>query len=163
MTFSELHQNFGSPCAPIPGRVDVRGGCHAVFARAPSPASAVIGTIDYVPAATLLLPYFEVDLNDPNGPQTSFTVVNTGAAPTTVKVTLWTDYAVPSFHFDLYLGGRDTVEVDLGLLLTKGILPQTGSNFGSPGPLAIRTRNSHVLQRRPAAARPASPRRSSIT
>ena len=30
-------------------------------------ASAVICTIDDVPAATLLLPYFEVDLGNPNG------------------------------------------------------------------------------------------------
>ena len=30
-----------------------------------APARAEIGTIDDVPAATLLLPYFEVDLNDP--------------------------------------------------------------------------------------------------
>ena len=28
-------------------------------------ASAVIGTVDDVPAATLLLPYFEVDLANP--------------------------------------------------------------------------------------------------
>ena len=32
-----------------------------------APANAVIGTIDNVPAATLLLPYFEVDLANPNG------------------------------------------------------------------------------------------------
>ena len=30
-------------------------------------ALAEIGTIDAVPAATLLLPYFEVDLANPNG------------------------------------------------------------------------------------------------
>src|SRR5262249_35595954 len=37
-----------------------------------APASAVICTIDDVPAATLLLPYFEVDLNNPNGLTTLF-------------------------------------------------------------------------------------------
>lgn len=100
------------------------------------PAQAVVGTIDNVPGATLLLPYFEVDLNNPQGTQTSFTVVNTGRAPTTAKVTLWTDYAVPSFHFDLYLGGRDTVEVDLGLLFNKGIIPKTAPSIGAAGPFS---------------------------
>ena len=30
-----------------------------------APAAAVLLTLDQVPAATLLLPYFEVDLDDP--------------------------------------------------------------------------------------------------
>ena len=39
-------------------------------------ALAVIGTIDQVPAATLLLPYFEVNLADPNGITTLFSINN---------------------------------------------------------------------------------------
>ncbi len=39
-----------------------------------SPAHAVICTIDAVPAATLLLPYFEVNLSDPNGLTTLFSI-----------------------------------------------------------------------------------------
>ncbi len=39
-------------------------------------AGAVICTIDAVPAATLLLPYFEVDLSNPNGLTTLFSVNN---------------------------------------------------------------------------------------
>ena len=39
-------------------------------------ANAEICTIDDVPAATLLLPYFEVDLNSTNGVTTLFSVNN---------------------------------------------------------------------------------------
>ena len=122
------------------GRNAIAGMAMAFLSAAAVPGHAVIGTIDNVPGATLLLPYFEVALTNPQGPQTSFTVVNTARAPTTVKVTLWTDYAVPSFHFDLYLGGRDTVEVDLGLLFTKGIIPKTAPTIGTAGPAS----NAHV-------------------
>src|SRR5512135_2999643 len=80
------------------------------------PAQAVLGTLDQVPAATLLLPYFEDDLVDPNGPQTRFTVVNASDTQQMTHVTLWTDMGVPTFAFDLFVGGRDSVEVDLRLL-----------------------------------------------
>ncbi|MFL6200658.1 MAG: hypothetical protein ACJ76J_15900, partial [Thermoanaerobaculia bacterium] len=42
-------------------------------------AFAVIGTVDDVPAATLLLPYFEVDLNSTEGVNTLFSVNNASA------------------------------------------------------------------------------------
>jgi len=93
------------------------------------PAQAVIGTLDRVPAATLLLPYFEDDLTDPNGTQTRFTLVNASDSQQLAHVTLWTDMGVPTLDFDLYLGGFDSVEVDLRLLFTKGILPQTTPGF----------------------------------
>ena len=44
------------------------------------PAGAVICTIDDVPAATLLLPYFEVDLANGNGITTLFSVNNASAS-----------------------------------------------------------------------------------
>jgi hypothetical protein len=40
-------------------------------------------------------------------------------------VTLWTDWGIPTFTFDVYLEGRDSVEVDLRLLF-RGIVPQSG-------------------------------------
>ncbi|HEX6865177.1 MAG TPA: hypothetical protein VF414_20270, partial [Thermoanaerobaculia bacterium] len=42
-------------------------------------AFAVIGTIDDVPAATLLLPYFEVDIANQNGVTTLFSINNASA------------------------------------------------------------------------------------
>ncbi|MBP9144591.1 MAG: hypothetical protein KBI44_08920, partial [Thermoanaerobaculia bacterium] len=44
-----------------------------------APAFAVIGTVDDVPAATLLLPYFEVDLADPSGVTTLMSINNASA------------------------------------------------------------------------------------
>lgn len=93
------------------------------------PAQAVIGALDRVPAATLLLPYFEDDLADPNGQQTRFTLVNASDSQQLAHVTLWTDMGVPTLDFDLYLGGFDSVEVDLRLLFAKGVLPQTTPGF----------------------------------
>ncbi|MEO5624284.1 MAG: hypothetical protein ABJB02_00675 [Dokdonella sp.] len=98
-----------------------------------APASAAIGTLDRVPAATLLLPYFEVDLADPNGPQTRFTVANASPDPTLAHATLWSDTGVPTFSFDLYVGGRGSVEVDLRLLFS-GVVPQTAPGNFSAGP-----------------------------
>ncbi|MBV8202108.1 MAG: hypothetical protein JOZ15_15925, partial [Acidobacteria bacterium] len=60
-----------------------------------SPAAAVICTIDAVPAATLLLPYFEVDLNNPNGLTTLFSVNNASATAVLVHVVIWSDLSVP--------------------------------------------------------------------
>src|SRR5258708_31195743 len=76
-------------------------------------ARAEIGTADQVPAATLLLPYFEVDLGNPAGVSTSFWVNNASAAATVAHVTLWTDEGIPTFNFDIYLTGYDVEKVDL--------------------------------------------------
>jgi hypothetical protein len=48
-------------------------------------AIAEIGTVDDVPAATLLLPYFEVDLDNPAGVTTLFSINNASAAPALVR------------------------------------------------------------------------------
>lgn len=90
------------------------------------PAHAAIGTSDVVPAASLLLPYFEADLANENGPQTSIRVSNTSATAILLNVTLWTDLGVPTYHFPIYLVGYDTDEIDLRLVF-KGILPVTAT------------------------------------
>lgn len=109
------------------------GAIAALALLAPGASQAVIGTLDDVPAATLLLPYFEVDLDDANGPQTRFTVSNVSEAAQLTHVQLWTDWGTPSFGFDVYLGGRDSVEVDLRQLFA-GIVPQTGPTLAGNGP-----------------------------
>ena len=45
------------------------------------PARAGICSLDDRPGATLLLPYFEVDLDDPNGRTTLFSISNAAAQP----------------------------------------------------------------------------------
>ena len=46
-----------------------------------------------MPAATLLLPYFDVDLDDPFNETTLITVVNVANFDRIAHVTLWTDRA----------------------------------------------------------------------
>ncbi len=95
-------------------------------------AVAEICTIDDVPAATLLLPYFEVDLNSPNGVTTLFSVNNASAAPAIAHVTVWTDLSVPVLDFDVYLTGYDVQTMNMRDIV-NGILPQTQTEPGEPG------------------------------
>ena len=62
--------------------------------RAGQPGVCTENAIDVVPAATLLLPYFEVDLANPDGVTTLFSVNNASAAPQLAHVTFWTDSPV---------------------------------------------------------------------
>lgn len=89
-------------------------------------AFAEIGTIDDVPAATLLLPYFEVDLDDPNGVTTLFSINNASAAAAIAHVTVWTDASVPTLDFDVYLTGYDVQTINLRDIFELGNLPETG-------------------------------------
>jgi hypothetical protein len=97
------------------------------LAGAASPAVAEIGTIDAVPAATLLLPYFEVDLNDPNGITTLFSINNASATAILAHVTLWTDQAIPTFAFQVYLTGYDVQTINVRDLF-NGLLPVTADD-----------------------------------
>jgi hypothetical protein len=97
-----------------------------------APMSAVICTIDAVPAATLLLPYFEVDLNNPNGLTTLFSVNNASATAVLVHVVMWSDLSVPVLDFDVYLTGYDVQSVNLRDIIVNGNLPQTASAGQDP-------------------------------
>jgi hypothetical protein len=105
----------------------------AVLAGLTGPAAAVIGTADDVPAATLLLPYFEVDQSDPNGITTLLTVRNADSAPVVAHVTIWSNLSVPLLTFDVYLTGFDEQSINLRDVLVNGLLPRTGpSDILSP-------------------------------
>ena len=97
-----------------------------------TPMSAVICTIDAVPAATLLLPYFEVDLGDPNGLTTLFSLNNAAASAVLVHVVMWSDLSVPVLDFDVYLTGYDVQSVNLRDIIVDGNLPQTASAGQDP-------------------------------
>jgi len=100
-------------------------------------AYAVIGANDNVPAATLLLPYFEVDLNNADGVTTLFSVNNASAAPALAHITIWTDLSVPILDFDVFLTGYDVQSFNLRDILVDGILPQTGYNISNIGDYSI--------------------------
>lgn len=95
-------------------------------------APAKVGTLDNVPAATLLLPYFDVDISTPNGTRTVFTIGNRSAAEQLAHVVLWTDRGVPTLKFDVRLPGSGVKEIDLGALFTAGTMPtSTAGGFAS--------------------------------
>ena len=97
------------------------------------PASAVICTIDQVPAATLLLPYFEVDLSNPNGLTTLFSINNASATAILTHVVVRTDLSVEVLDFNVYLTGYDVQTLNLRDILVLGNLPQTASAGQDPG------------------------------
>jgi hypothetical protein len=91
-------------------------------------AAAVIGTIDDVPAATLLLPYFEVELeNDADCINTLFSINNASATAVLAHVTVWSDQSVPVLDFDIYLTGYDVQTISLRDIFVLGIVPTTAS------------------------------------
>ncbi|MDP9121321.1 MAG: hypothetical protein M3O15_08125 [Acidobacteriota bacterium] len=88
--------------------------------------------MESVPAATLLLPYFEVDLNDPNGLTTLFSVNNAAAGAVLTHVVVWSDLAVPVFSWNVYLTGYDVQTINLRDVLVNGSFPQTAATGQDP-------------------------------
>lgn len=95
------------------------------------PVRAVIGTHDNVPAATLLLPYFEVDLDNPNGQTTMVYLTNASATAALSNVTLWSTEGVSLLSFNVYLVGYDMQAISLRDVLA-GTLPRTASAGQDP-------------------------------
>jgi hypothetical protein len=91
-------------------------------------------TVGDQPASTLLLPYFEVDLLNPGGANTFFTVNNASATATLVHVTVWSHMHVPVHSFDVYLTGYDVQPISMRDIL-NGIVPRTASAGQDPGNL----------------------------
>jgi hypothetical protein len=87
------------------------------------------------PAATLLVPYFEVDMSDPEGATTLISVNNASAKPALARMVLWTDWGVPTLSFDIYLTGYDVQTINLRDLFT-GTLPKTGPAVSPNGSLS---------------------------
>jgi len=84
------------------------------------------------PAATLLLPYFEVDLSGTSGQTTLFTVTNVARYPQIAHVTLWTDFAYPVMTFNLFLGAYDIQAIDLADVLIRNVVaPPNGATSGT--------------------------------
>jgi hypothetical protein len=94
-------------------------------------ASAAICDNDVVPSATLLLPYFEVDLGSANGVTTLFSVNNASATAVLAHVVVWSDLSVPVLDFNIYLTGYDVQTMNLRDILA-GTLPRTASDGQDP-------------------------------
>jgi hypothetical protein len=93
----------------------------------PQTSRAAIGTLDDVPGATLLIPYFEVDLADANGRDTLITVQNSSATALLAHTVVWSDEGVASAIFNIYLTGFDIQAFSMRDVL-NGNLPQTASD-----------------------------------
>lgn len=102
----------------------------AVLTVLPGSAKGELCTIDDVPAATLLVPYFEVSL-----PQrcargrfdTEIKVTNLGAAARIANVVIWSEWSVPVLRFQLELTGYDVDSFKLSDVLCQGIAPDISS------------------------------------
>lgn len=104
---------------------------------------AELCTIDAVPAASLLLPYFATNIGDANGNgiadcadgtgvDTLFSINNASAAPALAHVTLWTDWTFPTLDFDIFLTGYDMQSVSLCNVIANGSLPVTADVQNDP-------------------------------
>lgn len=89
-------------------------------------ASCEIGTYA---AATLLLPYFDVDVKaqSTTAVDTIFTIINTSKSPQVVHVTIWTDLGFPAVAFNEFLTGYDAQTISLFEVLARGSFPITSS------------------------------------
>jgi len=67
------------------------------------------------PAATLLLPYFDVDFTSSQATArtTLFTIVNTSDLPQIAHVVVWTDWSFPALDFNIFLTGYDVQGINL--------------------------------------------------
>ncbi|HWS71864.1 MAG TPA: hypothetical protein VN605_07095 [Thermoanaerobaculia bacterium] len=130
--------------------------CSSAFAaRFPQNAPSTTNNDDscdigVYPAATLLLPYFEVDFTEPQSTArtTLFTITNTSNVPQIAKVTLWTDWAFPVLDFNIFLTGYDVQALNLYDIIGRGIIANastTGTSIDTtPGYLSLaNTQNPH--------------------
>jgi len=94
-------------------------------------AFADICAVDDVPAATLLLPYFEVDLSSTGGITTLFEINNATAVPVVAHVVVWSDLSVPVLDFNVYLTGYDIQPINMRDILDLD-LPDTAGPLTDP-------------------------------
>ncbi len=84
--------------------------------------------IKVTPAATLLLPYFEVKLSEGRDQTTFVTVTNVTPLPQIARVTLWTDRAFPVLTFNVFLTGYDVQSIDLYDVLVNGRIGESSGH-----------------------------------
>jgi hypothetical protein len=93
--------------------------------------------ISVAPAATLLLPYFEVDTVN-RTTTTLFTITNVSRLPQIAHVTLWTDWSFPVLDFNIFLTGYDVQPINLADVIAGGVVapPNGTTNATTPGSLS---------------------------
>src|SRR3954467_9210800 len=89
--------------------------------------------ISTAPAATLLLPYFEVDINaqQTTAQTTLFTITNVTQIPQIAHVTVWTDLSFPVLDFNIFLTGYDVQGINLYDVIARGFVVNANSNLST--------------------------------
>jgi hypothetical protein len=143
---------LGNGCSPAPASptMAAAGATVRPIGPAPVPANDVVpaGAITHrnddscdialQPAATLLLPYFQVATgSDRNGLTTLVTVVNTSNQPQIARATIWSDWAYPVITFDIFLTGYDVQAINLYDVLVNGRLPGSGPQNSPTGSRSV--------------------------
>lgn len=104
-----------------------------------SAAQAAPPPVSTQPGASLLLPYFEVEMQPKISPgkamkrSTVFHVHNADAAAALAHVTLWSDLSVPVFSFVVFLTGFDMQRIDIGDILNGELPVPSGDPSCNPG------------------------------
>lgn len=130
----------GSAFAQSGGRLFVQPNASNIGTGQPSTTnnndSCDIGV---APAATLLLPYFEVNFNSDStsAVNTIFSITNTSSVPQIAKVTVWTDWSYPVLDFNVYLTGYDVQAINLYDILANGSIPQTEIDSDTLSPQGV--------------------------
>jgi hypothetical protein len=133
MTSRSASANSSSPeDRPSPrgnGCILLLGATFGLLAALPAGAGILTGNcrVANQPAATLLIPYFQVDVDHADGATTLVSINNASARSELARVTLWSDWGVPTLAFDVYLTGYDVQTLNLRDLF-QGVLPATGTN-----------------------------------
>src|SRR5258708_23111884 len=80
--------------------------------------------ISTAPAATLLLPYFEVDFvsTAATARTTLFTITNTSRVPQIAHVVLWTDWSFAALDFNIFLTGYAVQSINLYDVFNRRII-----------------------------------------
>src|SRR5438067_4344706 len=80
--------------------------------------------IGNAPAATLLLPFFDVDFAAGTR-NTIFSIVNTSPEPQIAHVVLWTDWSFAALDFNIFLTGYDVQSISLRDIFANGQIAPT--------------------------------------
>src|SRR6266568_4673365 len=93
--------------------------------------------ISTAPAATLLLPFFDVDWKSPatTARTTLFTITNTSRVPQIAHVVVWTDWSFAALDFNIFLTGYDVQSINLYDIINRGVIaPVSGTSSNTVSP-----------------------------
>ena len=96
-----------------------------------------IGSMDSVPAATLLLPYFQVKTTSGSDYTTLFTVRNVSDSPVIAQVSLWTNCGIASVAFNLHLAAHAQQDVNLKDIFEGATLFDPPVDFSTIAPTLV--------------------------